>query len=328
MQLKEKKSMMERDKRKLEAELDRQRQTIGKQVFLQVVQQKTQLESSDQQNEAKQAGSIKDSTPRRQWDKSQHKNLINEIESDSTNKNVELPGSNNNNNGIASSTSSMSTPSSSASQSPPISNNQANKQGSHNTQIDMAMSVDLSKAYYSRDEVIRAIESLKSKYTKEAMNNATNITVNRAHQNATNNVNSSVMVKEIEALNGKLADLQNEINRLTLLQQKQSSPVPNAVVAANSNNSNNTTTDTSHFNSNSSFVLSEERRHMNNSMNDESNNNQEIPFSNHQTAPQAEGPFFISIGNGSAKREKPTLTSKKNQIFVKSKSNYFKFDIF
>ena len=46
MQLKEKKSTIEKDKRKLESELERQRQTIGKQVFLQVVQKKQQ-----QQNE-------------------------------------------------------------------------------------------------------------------------------------------------------------------------------------------------------------------------------------------------------------------------------------
>lgn len=47
MQLKEKKSTIEKDKRKLESELERQRQTIGKQVFLQVVQKKQQ----QQQNE-------------------------------------------------------------------------------------------------------------------------------------------------------------------------------------------------------------------------------------------------------------------------------------
>jgi hypothetical protein len=40
MQLKEKKILMEKDKRKLESELERQRQTISKQVFLQVVQKK------------------------------------------------------------------------------------------------------------------------------------------------------------------------------------------------------------------------------------------------------------------------------------------------
>ena len=47
MQLKEKKSLMERDKRKLESELDKQRQNIGKQVFLQVVQKKSQEQPSE-----------------------------------------------------------------------------------------------------------------------------------------------------------------------------------------------------------------------------------------------------------------------------------------
>ena len=50
MQLKEKKNTMERDKRKLEAELDRQRQTIGKQVFMQVVHQRNNSPHQQQQN--------------------------------------------------------------------------------------------------------------------------------------------------------------------------------------------------------------------------------------------------------------------------------------
>jgi hypothetical protein len=36
MQLEEKKRAMERDKRKLETQMEKQRQTIGKQAFLQV----------------------------------------------------------------------------------------------------------------------------------------------------------------------------------------------------------------------------------------------------------------------------------------------------
>ena len=48
MQLKEKKTSMERDKRKMESELEKQRLTIGKQVFLQVVQKKPQTESTNQ----------------------------------------------------------------------------------------------------------------------------------------------------------------------------------------------------------------------------------------------------------------------------------------
>ena len=51
MQLKEKKSSMERDKRKLESELERQRQKIGKQVFLQVVQKKQQNDTSSSQQQ-------------------------------------------------------------------------------------------------------------------------------------------------------------------------------------------------------------------------------------------------------------------------------------
>jgi hypothetical protein len=327
MQLKEKKNTMERDKRKLEAELDRQRQTIGKQVFMQVVHQRNNSPHQQQQNTnqaetdtltAQQSPrtnlNLAKETPRRQWDKTPK--ALMDLEKETTNSNSLMnaaPAA------ASNSTSSMSTPSSSASQSPPISNSNNKTKANEpppqqpNTQNDnsMIMSVDLSKAYYSRDEVIKAIESLKEKYGKETnninmllMGNSTQL-VNSNNSN-TNKQASSVangnMVKEIEILNGKLSELQNEINRLTLLQQK----APESE-----------TQQASHPPAPTAFVVD-----LNASFN---SNNSNANASESSTQPaHHDGSFFISIGNGAPKREKPpTLTPKKNLIYVKSKFSIF-----
>ena len=112
------------------------------------------------------------------------------------------------------------------------------------------MAVDLSKAYYSRDEVMRAIESLKDRYLKESASPSAaaleaavatkNTTVVAAAQpptighSATRLANSTI-VRDIECLNGKLAELQAEISRLTLLQQRQQQQQQQQNVKNNSN---------------------------------------------------------------------------------------------
>jgi prefoldin subunit 5 len=90
-----------------------------------------------------------------------------------------------------------------------------------------SMAVDLSKAYYSRDEVMRAIESLKDRYIKESTNAQGHLNLMESSSSSSKNptssnrLASSGIVKDIECLNNKLAELQSEISRLTLLQQKQ-----------------------------------------------------------------------------------------------------------
>ncbi|RNA38691.1 hypothetical protein BpHYR1_045307 [Brachionus plicatilis] len=232
MQLKEKKSSMERDKRKLETELEKQRQNIGKQVFLQVVQKKSQnqdqvsqIGESQKQTQSPNNSTCESPTPsqltsspnssnlshtnreatRRQWDKTP-KNFINDFEQNS--KEDYLP---NNHNTGTSSVSSLSTPNSSAAQSPPLDSTKKHSSPKSNTE---SMTVDLTKAYYSRDEVIKAIESLKDKYINSS-------TINKMAPNPSANGTSNSMVKDIEVLNNKLTELQNEINRLTLLQHNQ-----------------------------------------------------------------------------------------------------------
>lgn len=232
MQLKEKKSSMERDKRKLETELEKQRQNIGKQVFLQVVQKKShnkdqvsQIGESQKTTHSPNNSTCESPTPsqltsspnsstlshtireatRRQWDKTP-KNFINDFEQN----NKEDYLSNNHNTGT-SSVSSLSTPNSSAAQSPPLNSAKKNSSPKPNTE---SMAVDLTKAYYSRDEVIKAIESLKDKYI-----NSNNM--NTTSQSPSVNSTSNNMVKDIEVLNNKLTELQSEINRLTLMQQPQ-----------------------------------------------------------------------------------------------------------
>lgn len=148
------------------------------------------------------------------------------------------------------STSSMSsTPTSSASQSPPSSKTTTNAIGNdvNNSELSQ-MAVDLSKAYYSRDEVMRAIESLKDRYLKESTSPSASAleaaiasktttttppiptTPNSMQQQQLpassgtsgngSRLPNMAIVREIESLNGKLRELQGEISRLTLLQNR------------------------------------------------------------------------------------------------------------
>ena len=308
---------MERDKRKLEAELERQRQTIGKQVFLQVVQQKgptspanpvaeTTNISNNYQLASAATQSTKDSMPRRQWDRSNNQKGLLDLEGEALAANVAKSEVNTKN--ASNSTSSMSTPSSSASQSPPILNvNNNNKSHDPHANTQQNMSVDLSKAYYSRDEVLKAINSLKEQYGKEAnaintilMSNTSSKQASSAPTTSNNNLSSSTMVKEIEMLNNKLGELQSEINRLTLVNQATATVAPVDIKTPRKN-------DVAHL----SNIIPDEKKNL-------SGGDVEIEEKH------SEGSFFISIGDGAAKREKPpSLTPKKNLIFVKSKSLLF-----
>ena len=211
MQLKEKKSSMERDKRKLESELEKQRQTIGKQVFLQVVQKKNlgdvEAPSPQPANPPAPAATATfdtgETAPRRQWDKSQ-KGFI-DLENDNSNKPLAEPVTNAK---TASSVSSLSTPSSSTSHSPP--NQRVNSVAASNG--NEPRSLDLSKAYYSRDEMMKTIETLKTS------------TIALASSQSQRPSSSSVVKDidtELQKANSKLSELQNEITRLTVLQQQQ-----------------------------------------------------------------------------------------------------------
>lgn len=372
MQLKEKKSSMERDKRKLESELERQRQTIGKQVFLQVVS-KRQPSSGDQlstnSNEQQNINtnettnmtsspkplrppvtsspntsitsplsvdssqnfnllSKEKETSRRQWDKSKKNfDLENETttaapaaQTQSQKTDIKV-----NSAGAASSSSSLSTPSSAASQSP--SQIKDNKTSSNNNLALDAMSVDLSKAYYSRDEMIKAIEALKDRYVRESSvvaelsnNNVSSPSNLNNNNNNNGSSNNTSMVKDIETLNSKLSSLQNEINRLTLLQQKQYDQQHNQ---ANSllSKASNTPNSKNNNSANNSFNLNDERKVTTSDKEDiqsvKSNTNNSINKNDDALNNDA---FFVSFGNGLAKREKPlALTPKKNLIFIKSK---------
>jgi len=253
MQLKEKKSNMERDKRKMECELEKQRQNIGKQVFLQVVQKNKKDESSLLLTPAQSKPPVETELPsstngllspltlqtsspsnnnqpssltsRRQWDKSHMKTFDLEQQNHLPNESKKMLSTQN----VKANSSMSTTPTSSASQSPPS----ANTHKLHNQQQQQ---VDLTKTSYSRAEMSKAIEILKEKFVQESLNVAqaaeqikksqnnrlsNNQSTMSHNNNNNNNNNSTAMVKDIEVLNGKLADLQNEINRLTLLQQKQ-----------------------------------------------------------------------------------------------------------
>jgi hypothetical protein len=361
MQLKEKKSSMERDKRKLESELERQRQTIGKQVFLQVVS-KRQSSTGEQSSTSTEQQNIimnenitsspkplqpvtsspnpsitsplsvdssqnfnllskEKETSRRQWDKSKKNfDLENETAAAAQQK-VDIKV---NSAGAASSSSSLSTPSSAASQSP--SQTKDNKTSNTNNMALDAMSVDLSKAYYSRDEMIKAIEALKDRYVRES-----SVVAELSNNNASspsnlnnNSSNNTSMVKDIETLNSKLSSLQNEINRLTLLQQKQYDQQHNQATSLLSKASNTPNSKNSNS-ANNSFNLIDDRKAVLSDKEDlpsvKSNTNN---ISNKNDDVLNNDAFFVSFGTGLAKREKPiALTPKKNLIFIKSKLDYF-----
>lgn len=357
MQLKEKKSSMERDKRKIESELERQRQTIGKQVFLQVVSKRQAGEQSEtlqqpnmtssptqpikqidqlpsspnlvvsplsvdsSQNTSLQTNKEKESS-RRQWDKSKKNfDLENETGSDQQKIN-EIPKVNSHTGGVASSSSSLSTPSSAASQSP---SNKDNKISSNNNLALDPMSVDLSKAYYSRDEMIKAIEVLKDRYVRESSAVAELSTNNNISSPSNLNNNSTSMVKDIETLNSKLMSLQNEINRLTLLQQKQYEQQKNEAhnLLSKTSNNPNTTNNNTNNSANNSFNLIDDRKVSKNDKQDSHNVKFSDNLNNNNTSKNEDilgnDAFFVSFGTGLAKREKPlALTPKKNLIFIKS----------
>ena len=225
MQLKEKKSSMERDKRKLETELEKQRQTIGKQVFLQVVGNSntstttttTTAPNTPQMLDLKQKVSEmtipkfspkpqepaesklapethepKDSTPhRRQWDKSQ-KSFI-DLENDSKQAEVTAPTTQNGfKQRIAPAATKTASP---------------------------TPSVDLSLAYTSRDEMIRTIEALKSTTIALASKAAT-VAAEQSRQSGSDSAVKDIDT-ELQKANSKLSELQNEIQRLSLMQQQQ-----------------------------------------------------------------------------------------------------------
>ena len=239
---------MERDKRKLESELERQRQTIGKQVFLQVVQKKAtnqaemeakfsdlsipkfqpkstpkiQVDEQVQQLKTPTESFQKDNAPRRQWDKSKN-NLI-DLENDNKQLNLQIApqqtaAPTHQRNQKASSVSSSSARSSSASQSPPL-NSRRNNPEPQQVSGEPEKTADISKAYYSRDEMMKTIEVLKSTTVALASKAAT---VVAAGQNTNSSSESAVKDIDSELLkaNSKLAELQNEIARLSELQQQQ-----------------------------------------------------------------------------------------------------------
>lgn len=365
MQLKEKKSNMERDKRKMECELEKQRQNIGKQVFLQVVQknkpskdesllapvQSKSVESEVQStngllspltlqtsNSSNQPSSL---TSRRQWDKSQLKHFDLEQQNHLPNESKKLLSTQN----VKTNSSMSTTPTSSASQSPP--SNNANKLPSEQQQ-QQQHHVDLAKTSYSRDEMSKAIELLKEKFVQESLNVAqaaeqikktqsSNQSLNQGRLSNSQSAmsNNTAMVKDIEVLNSKLAELQSEINRLTLLQQKQYSQQHTTAQKLLSSASTTTTTSSNvvnNTNNNNAHQMADKQA--------ESNDNQDAANEDEAANGNLPSPFhwflidliifnlflllnldafFIAIGNGTAKREKPQLpSSKKQQIFIKS----------
>lgn len=302
MQLKEKKSSMERDKRKLESELERQRQTISKQAFLQVLGQKkpTEAISPDMRQKVSamtipkfQAPEVslpepifnseptrdkeRTEAPRRQWDKSQKSFM--DLENDVPKTKQPVQGSH---------PTAILTPHYSPTNEP----EQKREQKSADTAS-------------SRDEMIKTIEVLKS--TTVALASKAAATVAANSNNASTKVSGSdSAVKDIDTelskANTKLVELQNEIARLNLLQQQSHAPTQPSLPSQPTHPTHTT--------------LHEQQitKHMNSRL-----ANDEEPIENDESKTEKET-FFISFGSGTAKRDKPAALTHKKNLFVKSMS--------
>ncbi len=307
MQLKEKKTLMERDKRKLESELEKQRQTISKQAFLQVVAKKSEVVSPEMRQKIsamtipkfqgpettvnpekiektpKSPQKVPDNSttknieshsprlseaPRRQWDKS-NKGFI-DIENE------------------------------------PLKNRQQNGDKSPLESTKPVDATTISKTNYSRDEMIKKIEVLKSTTMALASKAAATTTVGNSSTDSDSACRD--IDTELSKANNKLLELQSEIARLNLLQQQQQ------VHQTGQSFTINKAQIEGEFN----FAVQDEQltSTSSNAIVDELTETTTKTMSENDT--DKDGAFFISFGSGGAKREKPaTLTPKKN-LFIKT----------
>jgi len=292
MQLKEKKSSMERDKRKLESELERQRLTIGKQAFLKVVGKKSEAVSPEMrqkisamtipkfqaleagakppkidltpQPEAPKATST-DSTPSRPFESSSPRlSDVPRRQWDKSNKGfIDLE-------------------------------NEPHTRQKTVHESAKPLDTSISKTNYSRDEMMKKIEVLKSTTIALASKAAT--TANRS-------TDSDTACKDIDTelskANNKLFELQNEIARLNLLQQQQVHQTGQSFTVNKVDEDLNFAVQDEQQASISSNAVIEEPTEAENDT-------------------EKDGAFFISFGNGSAKREKPPALTPKKNLFVKT----------
>ena len=261
MQLEEKKRAMERDKRKLETQMEKQRQNIGKQAFLQVCykldigrglinliiiiikvvhqqkkqqQQQQTIEPTKIINENIIVEDIESTTttPRRTLPINQQISPISTNSSSSSssnnsssssiinnenNKTPTLPAvpllittttsNNNNNNNNRFENLKDNSPRKQWDKTPK--HIDINETSSSTAVLDSSAStsVNLSKQFYSRDEVLKVIEAAKLNKNKP-----TTTTV-------------KTLTKDVDGLDAKLNELQTEISRLQIAKQQQQHPI-------------------------------------------------------------------------------------------------------
>lgn len=306
MQLKEKKSSMERDKRKLESELERQRATIGKQVFLQVVGNSNNNTNNATVNtntitkdpkmmDLKQKISAM-TIPKFSPKQPQEPPTVLQAESpkpalsEPTTTTADLKDSTPHRRQWDKSQKSF-----------------IDLENDNRQQTAQPAIADLSKACSSRDEMIRTIEVLKST-TIALANKAATVATEQSRQSGSDSAVKDIDT-ELQKANSKLAELQNEIQRLSLLQQQQQQIT--------------TTNKSLIVNAQPIELVDDEYEVDNSDSTDELN--EPSPEEQEQSAPAevaaaapVEEAFFISFDNGTAKREKPPALTPKKNLFVKT----------
>lgn len=309
MQLKEKKSSMERDKRKLESELEKQRATIGKQVFLQVVGNTNNNTNNATVNtntitkdpkmmDLKQKVSAM-TIPKFSPKQSHEPPTLQQAESHKPSL-LEPPPT--------TTTANLKDSTPHRRQSDKSQKSFIDLENDSKQQTAQPAIADLSKASNSRDEMIRTIEVLKST-TIALANKAATVATEQSRQSGSDSAVKDIFT-ELQKANSKLAELQNEIQRLSLLQQQQQQI---------------TTTNKSFTVNAQPIELVNDEFEVDNSDSTDELNNPSPEEEKEQLAPAevvaaapVEEAFFISFDNGAAKREKPPALTPKKNLFVKT----------
>lgn len=296
MQLEEKKRALRRDESKKESEIEKNRLSIGKQAFLQIVSKK--FDSSQQQ--------LNNTTLNNSTTKStQEMKVVEEISINSTHQLNETSAL------LLSPNNSKSTeiifrdhsprkqwdknPSTITETLIPMASLELNKsiKSDHSSNSASQSLLDLTKPYYSREEMLKALES-------------------KANESPIKKLDTPSLNSDIDGLNSRINEIQKEISRLSFVQTDVKKSTSNQIKVTSIPPMSTATV--SQENS-----LNTPKQRTSLSFNTEFNHFDSMPTNTHDNNSLDDNEaFFISFGTGAAKRQKPVLSDKKSIVNVKS----------
>jgi hypothetical protein len=329
MQLEEKKRALRRDECKKESENEKNRLSIGKQAFLQIVSKK--FDSSQQPNTiATTTGSNNNSSNSSSSSSSsssgssgssntttkstQEMKVVEEISINSSHQIIEttavLLSPNSSSNNSKSETFRDHSPRKQWDKNPstitetilPMASLELNKSIKSDLSSNSASQslLDLTKPYYSREEMLKALETKLSSTTSEPC--------------SLKKIDTPSLNSDIDGLNTRISEIQKEISRLSFVQTDTKKSITNQIkVTSVPPMSTNQTAYLNTPKQRTSLSFNTENNHFDSISNDiQSHTNDDQSLINDNDA------FFISFGTGAAKRQKPTLSDKKPLVNVKS----------